>query len=192
MRNALYTGPATIFVRELAGSPAFHLATSNTFKNERYLRDMKDREAVNRFLAHYCLGWHEYGTDKYPDYDEFLGSGLRYLNKNESKIRACKIAFLKSMALNYDIFEEHAFRKPAKGGRRNSLNIALFEVLSVCMCKYVDSDITEFQKKRIRIGFGQLLKQKPFSSAVTYGTLEAKNVHRRFLMTEQLLSSVLD
>jgi hypothetical protein len=189
MRNALYTGAATKLLRELALSERFAEATGGTFKIERHRRDMKDREAVNRFVAHFTLGWRRYGSTKFPDFDEFLGGALRHVNQDPSEVKPIKAAFLRSLQVNTHVFGKQAFRKPAQG-RRNALNLALFEVMSVCIAAYGDTPVTSSRERALREGFEELINEPAFSAAITYATAETRNVQRRFSMTEEMLRGV--
>jgi len=189
MRNALYTGSATKLLRDLARSDRFTEATAGTFKIERHRREMTDREAINRFVAHFTLGWKRYGTKQFPDFDEFLGGSLRYVNQHASEINSIKSAFLRSMQINANVFGKHAFRKPAHA-RRNALNVALFEVMSVCIAAYGATPVTPSRHRALEEGFEALIERSSFSAAITYATAEIRNVQKRFAMTEEMLREV--
>jgi hypothetical protein len=146
MRNAIYNGPATALLRELAQSEAFKDATCQSLSSDRLRRDMKDREAINRFLAHFTIGWEKFGSDKFPDYDEYLGKALRTLNKDPAGIEKAKIGFIRSMRLNTQIFGENAFRKSIALTRRSALNLALFDVLSVGLAKLPRTTLSNEQR----------------------------------------------
>jgi len=65
MRNCLYNGPATVWLREAAVSPLFIETTGESLDAKR----MRDREALNRFCAFSIIGWPDY---KSGDMDSFL------------------------------------------------------------------------------------------------------------------------
>src|SRR6185437_6637276 len=73
MRNALYSGPATLWLKSTADSPVFKLATGDSLDRKA----MRDREAINRFCSFYLLGWHSY---KSGEMEPFLASGLEVMN----------------------------------------------------------------------------------------------------------------
>lgn len=68
MRNCLFMGEATRFLKEEAGSVAFFEATRGSISP----RLMRDREFVNRFCAFEILG-----VDEYKEMDGFLAEALK-------------------------------------------------------------------------------------------------------------------
>lgn len=69
IRNALYQGAATRFLKELAGSEAFLRATGGSIKDDR----MADRECVLRYPAFSIRGADEY---RVSDLDRFLSDTM--------------------------------------------------------------------------------------------------------------------
>jgi len=53
MRNCLYNGRATVWLKEVASTPVFIEATGESLDAKR----MRDREAINRFCAFSIIGW---------------------------------------------------------------------------------------------------------------------------------------
>src|SRR5438552_794318 len=53
MRNCLYNGPATQWLKDAADSQLFLVATGGSLDRKK----MRDREAINRFCAFRILGW---------------------------------------------------------------------------------------------------------------------------------------
>jgi hypothetical protein len=105
MRNALYNGPATVWLKQAAESDAFRSATGQTLNP----KTMRDREAINRFCAFKLLGMASYTTG---DMDSFLAAGLMRLAALTDRQRAeLRTAFDRTMVLNRSLFGEHAFRK---------------------------------------------------------------------------------
>jgi hypothetical protein len=192
MRNALYNGRATQLVREMANSTAFVTATGGALTSDRHKRDMKDREAVNRFLGYFYLGWRQYGPAGMGDFDDFLGATLRALNEDPHEAIRCKKAFLHSMAANVRIFSKHAFRKSTtKDPRRSALNLALFDVFSVGLARYDAKRLTVELESSIRSAFHKLLRREEFSNAISYATARVENVHTRFRLVDDMLTKVL-
>jgi hypothetical protein len=72
MRNCLYTGPATRFLKAEAESELFREATGRSLKTAT----MRDREFVNRFCAFQLLPIDEYRGDM----DGFLAQALKKMN----------------------------------------------------------------------------------------------------------------
>jgi hypothetical protein len=192
MRNALYNGPATRQLRELATSPKFKQATGGALSSDRHRREMKDREAVNRFLAYSNLGWRQYGPSGSGDFDEFLGAALRDLNDKPPQLAHSSASFLRSMEMNFRVFGNHAFRKSRpSNARRSALNLALFDVFSVGFAAYDPSRVTPKRVLSLQRAFYDLLAKGGFSNAISYATARVENVHTRFQLTEQMLGRVL-
>ena len=109
MRNAIYNGPATAFLKNMVSSDPFKEATSGALSRIRHVQDMRDREAVNRFLSFYLLGW-----DRSPDwdFDDRLGLALLHFNRmSQEQQTAIGEAFLTSMRANYRVFGDAAFHQ---------------------------------------------------------------------------------
>jgi hypothetical protein len=194
MRNALYNGPSTRLLRDLAKNKLFKQATGGSLSVERRQKTMNDREAVNRFLAYFNLGWDKFGPSGLGDFDEFLGKVLHRLNEQgqTSNLQRSKRAFLRSMETNIRVFGKHAFRKhESPDARRSALNLALFDAFSVGLARYEPDKVTTEHEVKLRKGFYGLLKKEEFMNAISYATARAENVHARFRMTEQMLERVL-
>jgi hypothetical protein len=208
MRNALYNGEATRLLAQLAELELFKQATGSSVSSEDSKNAMKDREVVNRFLAYFQLGWRSYLA---INYEEFLARALRETNDvvreakvgdvrepkvivDRSDIRAkATAAFTASMRLNTAIFGSHAFRKSLKepGSRRSAFNLALFDVFSASLARYGKRNLSAAQKQAVDVGTKKLLSNDKFHDAVSFATLEARNVKTRFEMVEDMLSKVL-
>src|SRR5580692_8060945 len=74
MRNCLYNGQATRWLKRCAESRAFLTATGGSLK----AKTMRDREAVNRFCAFAIVGWQHYRS---AEMDSFLAEALEAMNK---------------------------------------------------------------------------------------------------------------
>ena len=75
MRNCLYMGPATAFLKTEAATDLFGEATGHSLKSST----MRDREFVNRFCAFQLLNVDDYRGDM----DEFLAKALEKMNSLE-------------------------------------------------------------------------------------------------------------
>lgn len=192
MRNALYSGPATSLLRDLANSEEFQNATDGTLSTETHRKSMRDREVVNRFLAFYVLGWTNYVNKGTADLDEFLGSALVHLNKLTDAERASHAdAFRKSMRVNHHIFGNRAFRKYSDPGeRRKPFNVALFDVFSVVFARHDESDILN-NEQAVREACDTLIQQREYSNAISYATTSFENVKTRFQLTELRLKEII-
>lgn len=176
MRNALYNGPATQWLKTASENTEFAKATGKSLN----ARTMRDREAINRFCAFALLGVDEYKGDM----DAFLAKGLSKLSgiSPEERLNLAE-RFSESMSLNYKLFKEHSFRKSLAHGKhapRTVLNISLFEVCAVNMSSL--GPLTNHQENFMRDMVISLLNNLSFIDAITYSTNSSSQVRTRFKM----------
>jgi hypothetical protein len=187
MRNCLYNGPATRWLREAAKSAAFLRATGGSLDS----RTMRDREAINRFCAFSILGWRQYRSG---DMDSFLAEALDRMNRlSVEPLDELREQFERSMTLNYFLFKQHAFRKSltgSPGGNRSVLNIALFDVCSVLLSR-LDPSKADSLSEPIKEAVRGLIRDSAFNHSITYSTNSRKQVEKRFTDAEQSLAEVL-
>ncbi len=186
MRNALYSGPATAWLKAAAQSADFLSATGKSLDAKK----MRDREAINRFCAFKLFGWVSYRTG---DMDSFLAEGLTQLNAiGDADREALREAFDRSMSLNRRLFREHAFRKSLASkdswAARSVLNISLFEVCAVTMAdlpEAIDPSLVE----RLRTDIIDLIRNdEDFVRAITYSTNSTHPVAKRFGTMEMVIA----
>lgn len=179
MRNAIFNGPGTRWLRKMSKSKEFLDATGKSLNT----KIMRDREAINRFAGFHVLGWNSYG---HGGIDDFLARTLDKLNaSSESDFCALTKDFHKSMQLNYRVFENHSFRKSLvdKHGTRSLINIALFDVLSWTFARLPeDLDATVLHEIGSRVV--NLVRNDEFDEAITRGTSNTRQVQTRFRMAE--------
>lgn len=185
MRNCLYNGPATIWLRKAAKSNEFIHATGASLDS----RKMRDREAINRFCAFSLLGWQKYKGDM----DSFLADALDEMNKlPDTELNHLTKTFTQAMKNNEALFGVHAFRKSLVGpnnGSRSVLNIAFFDVCSVLLRAYTDADIQD-HKTELRKAVKGLLGKEDFTKAITYSTNSRIPVELRFSKMDQAIKAV--
>ncbi|MGI9228753.1 MAG: DUF262 domain-containing protein [Gammaproteobacteria bacterium] len=186
MRNALYSGPATIFLREEAESAIFIQATGRSLNT----KTMRDREFVNRFCSFYLLGVEEYKGD---DMDGFLSRGLEKMNDMEKgELEDLSRVFQQSLSNNFKIFGKHAFRKSMAYGkhtRRSVLNASLWDVMSTELAKYTTQYVAE-NKDDLKLSLVGLVAKPEFSDTITLGTGGVKKVQKRFKMLQSVLKYI--
>ena len=124
MRNSLFMGAATRFLKAEAESDLFLEATGKSLNR----KTMRDREFVNRFCAFRILDIDDYRGDM----DDFLANCLRKMNRSdESELSRLSDEFHRGLANNLVLFDRHAFRKhEPKQERRSIINASLWDVLS--------------------------------------------------------------
>ena len=185
MRNCLFMGPATTFLREESQTDIFYRTTGRSLNR----RTMRDREFVNRFCAFRLLGIDEYRGDM----DDFLANCLTRMNKmDESSLQKLSSIFRQGLANNYNLFGRHAFRKscafPLQG--RSVINASLWDVMSTGLSSYSETHV-DAQAEPLRKAIREILKDNEFDVAITYGTSDTKRVGSRFRMIDILLKEVL-
>ena len=182
MRNCMFMGQATLFLKEEAQSRLFLQATGKSL-NEN---SMRDREFVNRFCAFQLLP-----IEDYRDMDEFLAEALKKMNALASEeLQNLSTQLRLSLQNNYLLFEKHSFRKHAEGQENRSvINAAIWDVMSVGMSRYPATLVSE-KADALKLSFYKLLKNNEFDEAVTRGTNQVKNVLTRFKLANRMFEEV--
>ena len=188
IRHALNPGQVRNYLKELADSEEFKLATDNSVRPKR----MVDRECVLRFLAFYFNGWENY---KENGFDSFLVNTMRQVNQmRESDLELPKRKFFDSMTAARRIFDDRAFRKPKPDNSRSPISKPLFEVWSVCLAKCSSQEITALIERRESVGdkFKDLvLRDDEFDRAISYSTGLSRRVRKRFGSIQSLIHEIV-
>ncbi len=181
MRNAIFNGAGTRWLKKMAGSDQFSRATGRSLNT----KIMRDREAINRFAGFYLLGWKAYHRG---DMDDFLARTIEEMNKKLPS--ALGHRFMSSMEHNYNLFGRHSFRKSLVEGKmyakRSPINIALFDVLSWAFARVSDGAI-DVEKDDIRLRVMELFSEEEFEDAITRTTNSTAQVKTRFEMVHEWL-----
>lgn len=185
MRNCLYMGQATRFLRDEVRTALFLRATGKSLRSD----NMRDREFVNRFCAFQVLGVTQYRGDM----DQFLADALRKMNgMQDGEIVTLRRALHQTLRNNYNIFGKHAFRKQRRGvDRRSVINAALWDVMSTGLSHY-DEDYIGSVGDDLEVGFLELLDNEEFDTAITQSTNDDQKVRTRFRMVRQMFEEVLE
>jgi transcriptional regulator with XRE-family HTH domain len=188
MRNSLYNGPATRWLKLAAGSPAFLLATGESLD----ARKMRDREAINRFCAFALLGWRRYRSG---DMDSFLAEALELMNRlTAEEWQKLENRFQVAMNANHVLFGRHAFRKSLlldnDSSARSVLNIAFFDVCSVVLSTLEPNQLGAHES-RIKEVVRNLLTDPQFEHAITYSTNSRVQVEERFTRMESAMARIV-
>lgn len=171
MRNSLYSGAATRFLKEESTTSIFLRATGNSLKTAM----MRDREFVNRFCAFQILD-----LDEYRDMDEFLAKGLRKMNAAPDLLPELSSRFRRGLENNFRLFGRNAFRKHQPDQeQRGVLNASLWDVMSTGLSGY-ETHVVEQKSDALRTGFFRLLDDADFKVSITYGPNDPKKVRHRF------------
>ena len=184
MRNCLFMGKATDFLKREAQTEYFVRATGDSLNS----KTMRDREFVNRFCAFQLLDLHDYRGDM----DEFLANGLRRMNRmGATDLAQLSAEFRRGLLHNYELFGRHAFRKHEPGQERRAvLNASLWDVMSTGLSRYTLNRILA-RPDDVRDAIHKLLKNEDFNTAITYGPNDPRKVRTRFRMARETLGEIL-
>ena len=185
MRNCLYMGKGTRFLKKMSKSEIFLNATGKSLKSAT----MRDREFINRFCAFQLLGPNGYNGDM----DRFLATCLEHMNSMEElDLLRLSSELQKGLDNNHILFGRHAFRKHKPNQRnRNPINASLWDVMSTGLSRY-EADYVQAYADPLRQAIYRLLDDVNFDEAITLGTSSTKNVMHRFQAAQHAIQEVLD
>ncbi len=186
MRNCIYNGPATKWLKKEAETELFLKATGKSLDAKK----MRDRELINRFCAFQLLGYQTYNKD---DMDGYLANALQWMNKmNETELADLSTSFQRSLRNNYALFERHAFRKHTRSQESRSIvNASLWDVMVTGLARYTETAVLS-KDNILRDAFYSLLNDDEFNSAITYGPNSVQKVRKRFELANAMFEEVLD
>jgi hypothetical protein len=185
MRNCLFSGKATSFLRTEASTPIFKKATGSSLQAST----MRDREIVNRFCAFKILRKNDYRGDM----DQYLAETLKRMNSMEnSDLEKLSAELRRGLKNNYTVFGKHAFRKHSEHqDNRNVFNASLWDVMSVYLSGYSEN-IVEARADSIREGFYALMDNDYFVESITLGTNQVNRVRCRFDLAKNMLKEAIN
>lgn len=183
MRNCLFMGKATRFLKSEAQSDPFLKATGQSLRSST----MRDREFVNRFCAFQLLSLDEYKGDM----DDFLARALKKMNRLEDEeIGELSTQFRMSLTNNFNVFGKHAFRKHTEGQvGRSVLNASLWDVMSTGLSNYSEEAVNS-HADALRAAFYSLMSDEAFVNVITYGTNDMNKVRLRFAIADERFKEV--
>lgn len=184
MRNCLFSGRATRFLKKEANTQVFFNATGKSLNS----KTMRDRELINRFCAFQLLGVSQYRGDM----DDFLARALDKMNHiSDEEMEALRREFRASMRNNYMVYEKHSFRKHfSPNNSRSVINASLWDVMSTGLSLYSDT-LVEANKKKLQKALYILLDTSSFAEAISLGTNQVSRVQARFKLFNQMLRETL-
>jgi Protein of unknown function DUF262 len=184
MRNCLYMGPATRFLKDEAATDVFLNATGKSLKSST----MRDREFINRFCAFQLFPLDDYKGDM----DDFLAEALKRMNHmKEEELESLSTKLRTSLANNFAVFGKHAFRKHTDiNAQRSVLNASLWDVMSTGLSHYSEDQVTA-QADALRAAFYRLMEDDEFIRAITYAPNDMKQVKCRFSVASAMFQEVL-
>ena len=182
IRNCIYLGQATRFLKELASSQEFKDAIDRGISGKR----MKDQEAVLRYLSFQLLN-HE---TQYKRMNDFLGDTMMLMNA-ENKFSSEKgneiaINFKRVMKHTFDFFGTRNFRIPTNK-TRGLISIAVLESVCYFFSKKTDAFLMH-NKAIIQENFNDLLKDADYIDSVRFSTGDPARVKTRIESAFRILS----
>ncbi|OGU80688.1 MAG: hypothetical protein A2W11_01240 [Ignavibacteria bacterium RBG_16_35_7] len=189
MRNSLYMGKGTEWLRDAAISDLFQLVTDGKLD----WKTMRDRELINRFCAFKILGVKDYINKYKGDMEEFLSETLKIMNQMGNKERQIlKDRFDLTLTNNYSLFEKHSFRKHYAEDQehRSVINASLFDVFTVILSDYSKEVITK-NLEHIREGFYSLMNDEQFNNSITISTNSTSKVKYRFGKAKKMIEEAI-
>ena len=189
IRHALYQGPASKLLEELAHSPEFTLATGESISDER----MEARELVLRWFAFYM---HSHALFHDLQYEQFLNQTMKQLNTSEADERTrLSESFRQAMSLAYTLLGRDAFRRlTSDNERRAPLNKPLFDAWSVnlSLLNEREQDLL-FQKREllVRKWHDLLSHDQRLINSITKFTNKKEHIQNRFSTIKQLIQDTL-
>ncbi|CCK78340.1 MULTISPECIES: DUF262 domain-containing protein [Desulfobacula] len=181
IRNCIYLGKATDFLKKLAGKEIFKEAIDNGISDNR----AKDQEAILRFLAFRIF---DYTLEYKNSMNDFVENAMKHINGNYSndKLLQLENEFDKAMQYTLDFFEKNNFRVPTEN-TRGRVNIAIFETVA----GFFASKSEEFllhNKAQIKANYSILIKNEAYIDAVRFSTGDKRRVTTRFDIAFDMLN----
>lgn len=188
MRNCLYSGPATKFLKEASNSLPFIQAVTPA---QSMNKTMRDREIINRFCAFYINSIDDYKGEM----EDYLAEALLKINDMpQHDIDTMMIDFIKSMSLNFKIFGKNSFRKSIfvrNYNQRTVLNVSLFDAISTCFAlNWSNLEKVDYKLLENKLIF--LLKYPPFEDSITLSTNNTHKIKYRHQLVNKIFGSDLD
>lgn len=189
IRHALNPGPIRAYLKALAESDEFTIATARSIKTNR----MADRECVLRFLAFHMEPWEQYSGSSL---DSHLAAAMRTINAITPERRDSLAAdFKKAMRAASRIFGNDAFRKRSHpDDYRNPVSMPLLEAWGVQFARCPPDQIDRLIARRhdVRNRFMALVRKNlEFYNAISSSTGTPQRIRTRFAAIRDLVQEFL-
>jgi uncharacterized protein with ParB-like and HNH nuclease domain len=185
IRNCIFSGKATEFLKKLAGKDIFKEAIDNGISDNR----AKDQEAILRFLAFRVFDHRSHYKNSMND---FVEKAMKYINShcNDDELLHLESTFDKAMKYTLDYFEKNNFRIPTQN-TRGRVNIAVFETVSGFFASKSEKFLLH-NKAQIKANYCLLLKNEDYIDAVRFSTGDKRRVKTRFDIAFDMLTYKCD
>ena len=173
MRNSLYSGAGTRFLKQEAGTGLFLEATGGSLRTS----SMRDREFVNRFCGFQLLPLDIYRGEM----DDFLAEALTRMKKMEAaELSRLSTEFRNGLSNNLMVFGEHAFRKHFEGQTRRSVIMLPCGISCPLASSRFPPSVVKPRADDLRDELHALMEDDGFVASITYGTNDTRRVNHRF------------
>lgn len=183
MRNAIYNGVATAFLKDEASTELFRKATGNSLDVDK----MQDREFVNRYCSFMLLDLQTYKGDM----DDWLARGLVRIGQlSDAERNTLRENFRRGLKNNFEVFGKHSFRKiRTLDESRSKINASLFDVMICGLAKRPEAKVKR-RAELLRQAFSARMSDQRFINAITYGPNTPKEVRTRFEVANEMMDEV--
>ena len=189
IRHCLSQPQSRDLLKRMAFNKEFVRATHNAVTGS--VR-MVDREVILRFCAFNKFpGLQAYAES--ASMDEFLNRSTQILDEiSAPQMEQLEAEFTNSMANAFMIFGRHAFRKwPKYYSRISPFNRALFDVWSVLLAPYTQTQLSPVADQIISRARELMTSDSAFTASISAGTSDVQKVATRFRSVRELLNAVV-
>lgn len=181
IRNCIYIGEATKFLKKLSAMPIFKSAIDYGISDDR----AKDQEAILRYLAFRIF---DYKIDYKYSMNDFVEDAMKFMNEKfiEEDFIRHESEFIKAMRISQDFFGNSNFRIPTEV-TRGRINIALFETVAGFFASRSEEYLYK-NKAQLKANYTLLLRDNQYIDAIRYSTSDKKRVNTRFERVFDILS----
>lgn len=181
IRNCIYIGKATDFLKKLSKKSSFKMAIDYGISDSR----AKDQEAVLRYLSFRIF---DYKMDYKNSMNDFVEEAMKNMNEKftEEDFVKYELEFEKSMYYTQEFFGDRNFRIPTNE-TRGRINIAIFETVAGFFASKSKEYLLK-NKAQIRANYTLLLKDSQYFDSVRLSTGDKKRVTTRFDRVFDILS----
>ena len=187
IRHCISKQRSRAFLKELAATTAFEIATNGKLKNHRR---MVDRELALRFVAFWCHG--PEGYLRSDSLESFLLRVTRSLDDerevDDLALVDIRSAFERGLTLAHEVFGGYAFRKwPTGVDRLAPINRALFETWTVELARADRSVVRENSKEIKDLARQGMASDTDYIQSVSSATGDVRSVQGRFEKTRTFI-----
>lgn len=180
IRNSIFMGQASAFLKELSEMECFRIAIDDGIRARR----MMDRECILQYLA---FRWFNHLEDYQDDMNEFVDEAMRRINRMEStRLYEIKNDFERVMKWSYKIWDKINFRIPALDDR-GKVNAAVFQTV----CYYLAGKSDSFLNRNeiiLRKNYDDLITNATYIKAVTKHVYSKVSIDDRFMLAKTILN----